>query len=30
VHTPGATLIMPSAKAEKLKDLHATLPDPLL
>ncbi len=30
VHTPGATLIMPSDKAEKLKDLHATLPDPLL
>ena len=30
VHTPGATLLMPSAKAEKLKDLHATLPDPLL
>lgn len=30
VHTPGATLIMPSAKAEQLKDLHAALPDPLL
>ena len=30
VHTPGATLIMPSAEAEKLKELHATLPDPLL
>ena len=30
VHTAGATLIMPAAKAEQLKDLHATLPDPLL
>lgn len=30
VHTPGATLIMPAAHAEKLKDLHAALPDPLL
>lgn len=30
VHTAGATLIMPAARAEQLKDLHATLPDPLL
>ena len=30
VHTPGATLVMPSSEAEKLKDLHASLPDPLL
>lgn len=30
VHTKGATLIMPSAKAEALKDLHATLPETLM
>ncbi|UYV14098.1 MAG: mannose-1-phosphate guanylyltransferase [Phycisphaera sp.] len=30
VHTKGATLIMPAAKAESLKDLHAALPNPLL
>lgn len=30
VHTRGATLIMPSAKAEALKDLHATLPETLM
>ncbi len=30
VHTKGATLIMPSARAEALKDLHATLPETLM
>lgn len=30
VHTKGATLIMPSARAEALKDLHATLPKTLM
>jgi len=30
VHTKDATLIMPAAKAESLKDLHAALPNPLL
>jgi len=29
VHTPGATLVMPASQAEKLKDLHGTLPEPL-
>jgi mannose-1-phosphate guanylyltransferase len=30
VHTRGATLIMPSARAEAIKDLHATLPETLM
>lgn len=30
VHTKGATLIMPSARAEALKELHATLPETLM
>ncbi|OAB61809.1 hypothetical protein AY599_27650 [Leptolyngbya valderiana BDU 20041] len=30
VHTKGATLIMPSARAEALKDLHANLPEALM
>jgi mannose-1-phosphate guanylyltransferase len=29
VHTPDATLVMPRAHAERLKDLHARLPDGL-
>ncbi|MEC9373599.1 MAG: sugar phosphate nucleotidyltransferase, partial [Planctomycetota bacterium] len=29
VHTERATLVMPAAQAERLKELHATLPDEL-